>query len=1266
MAAPAKRQLAKTLVVLFVGVFSILGIVIGQSTKTATAATSSYLNFQSRLLTSTGSVVADGNYNIEFKITNDISSSDGGTGACSGSCLWRETRQNSNSQGVRVVNGYLSVNLGSVTSFPAINWDQQLYLTMNIAGTGTGASPTYDGEMSPRITLTALPYAFRAGTLAKTDGSGNVGTLSFNTTANTPVITLPDATGTVCLQSSSSCGFLTSTTGVQLQGSSPGSPQTGHFNISGTGIAGTSLLTPLIDQSTAAALGIANSTATAVNIGNTSSNILTTITGRTIIKPSSGNDSTTAFQVQNSAGNNYLLVNSTGASISVGDTSIASSIQIGNTTGAVSQTISIGNNSTGSSTNNVNIGSSVAGTVAITGPTTITNRTGSADTLVVSNDSSTGIIAKFQDSVTTVFQLADGGAALFKNQTNSTAGFQVQNASAGNLFTVDSSNTRIGINNTFTAMSAPGTLTLTVQAGGSLTASSTYRYKVTAIDSAGGETTSSAENSASTTVPNKTIMIDWTAITGASGYKIYRTAAGGASNSEVYLTSVTSNTYTDAGSLTAGTATPPVTNTAYTSANVNNSQLQLTVGGGGTPTGQLYVSGTQPTLVGSYIGTAGTNIDDPISTVVQGRYAYVINNNSGSFSILDVNNPASPILISNTTANLSGPTSIFVQGRYAYITNINGTGSLGVWDISNPTSPTRVGTVTLGSTGGPGAMHVYVQGRYAYISGTSSSIMIVVDISNPTSPTIAGNLGGFNQLSSIYVLGRYAYVADDGNATLDVVDVSNPNAPTIVSQTTGTGMTDPKRVFVQGKYAYLVNFNANALVTFDISNPAAPVRVSTLTIAAGTGSTRLYVQGRYAYVTDTTHSTLYVIDISNPAAPFIVSSTTSGLSGADSLWVQGRYAYVGTLSNRFNIYDLGGAYVQQLEVGGGQFGTLSVDNNAQITGDLNIQGGISIGANIQAAANIGIYGGATVKGSTILSGNTNSGNMLGTPGAPTVAAQGTTGAVSYTYAITAVNASGGETASSTGTSIANGNNILTAINKNHITWTAVTNATAYKIYRTATGSSNACCNTTGIVGSATGTSFDDIGIIASTTTAPTVDTTGQLTVQGSALFKNSSNSTTAFQIQNAAGTSLLAVDSTSSIITFAGTTSTFISIALTNAHFKITQTTAPTIGTPSNCGGGTGPSATVIANSTDNAGSFTLTSGTTGVPTTCDTVITFNKTYGAAPKAILIRNTTAIGSATGIQDVYISASSATTFTVKFNANNAANNVIYGYYYWVVE
>ncbi len=184
----------------------------------AQAATSSNLNFQARLLTSSGSIVPDGNYNIDFKIYN-ANGTTGSVGTCSGACLWEETRKNSNSQGVQVINGYFSVNLGSVTAFPAINWDQQLWLTMNIGGTSTGASPTWDGEMQNSgnsIALTALPYSFVAGQLAKTSGA-NRGTLSFNTVANNPAIILPDASGTVCLQNAVACGFLTGTASDYIQ-----------------------------------------------------------------------------------------------------------------------------------------------------------------------------------------------------------------------------------------------------------------------------------------------------------------------------------------------------------------------------------------------------------------------------------------------------------------------------------------------------------------------------------------------------------------------------------------------------------------------------------------------------------------------------------------------------------------------------------------------------------------------------------------------------------------------------------------------------------------------------------------------------------------------------------------------------------------------------------------------------------------------------------------------------------------------------------------
>ncbi|MDO8592105.1 MAG: hypothetical protein Q7R60_04305 [bacterium] len=84
--------------------------------------------------------------------------------------------------------------------------------------------------------------------------------------------------------------------------------------------------------------------------------VATNLTGNGTVLFKNTADSTTAFQVQNAASNPYLLVNTSGASVSLGNTSIASTIQIGNTTGAVAQTINIGNNATALSTSAITIG----------------------------------------------------------------------------------------------------------------------------------------------------------------------------------------------------------------------------------------------------------------------------------------------------------------------------------------------------------------------------------------------------------------------------------------------------------------------------------------------------------------------------------------------------------------------------------------------------------------------------------------------------------------------------------------------------------------------------------------------------------------------------------------------------------------------------------------------------------------------------------------------------------------------------------------------
>ncbi len=191
--------------------------------KVADASTSNTINFEARLLNASGSVVTDGSYNVEFKIYNAATETGGHTpdqGACTynggttdSTCLWTETRTGGNT--VTVQGGYMTVQLGSVTSFPnTINWDQPLWLSIRIGGTGT---PSWDTEMSPRLPLTAVPYSFRSGALALSSGS-NEATLSFGSITGNDAITLPDASGTVCLQTSSSCGFATGSGSAFLQG----------------------------------------------------------------------------------------------------------------------------------------------------------------------------------------------------------------------------------------------------------------------------------------------------------------------------------------------------------------------------------------------------------------------------------------------------------------------------------------------------------------------------------------------------------------------------------------------------------------------------------------------------------------------------------------------------------------------------------------------------------------------------------------------------------------------------------------------------------------------------------------------------------------------------------------------------------------------------------------------------------------------------------------------------------------------------------------
>lgn len=244
----------------------------------ATAGINQQINYQGRLYNSAGATVPDGYYNIQFKIYQDGDGQSAGnsTGSPAGSLLWTESHLNVNSQGVQIKNGFMSVELGSVTPFgSSIDWNQdKLWVSLNIGSTNGAcasfASCTPDGEMLPMKRLSAVPYALNANQL---------GGLT-------------------------SAGFIQNTT----------APQSADFNINGTGIAatlqgGSSVLTPLLDTITAGtALNIGTTNANAINLNQN----VTVATGKTFTSQgvtTVKTTSTTAFDVQNAGSVSVFTVN---------------------------------------------------------------------------------------------------------------------------------------------------------------------------------------------------------------------------------------------------------------------------------------------------------------------------------------------------------------------------------------------------------------------------------------------------------------------------------------------------------------------------------------------------------------------------------------------------------------------------------------------------------------------------------------------------------------------------------------------------------------------------------------------------------------------------------------------------------------------------------------------------------------------------------------------------------------------------------------------
>ena len=177
----------KNILILLAGFVSVSAIAL--CAYTASAAPNLQINYQGKLTDSSDATVSDGDYAMTFSLY---------TAPTGGSSVWTESSTST------VTNGLFSIMLGSSTSLASVDFDQTLYLGINVEE---------DGEMSPRKILGTVPAAFEAVHAADASTLGGVASTSFLRSDQADTASgLLTFTGGFVSQSSSTISGLTTNT----------------------------------------------------------------------------------------------------------------------------------------------------------------------------------------------------------------------------------------------------------------------------------------------------------------------------------------------------------------------------------------------------------------------------------------------------------------------------------------------------------------------------------------------------------------------------------------------------------------------------------------------------------------------------------------------------------------------------------------------------------------------------------------------------------------------------------------------------------------------------------------------------------------------------------------------------------------------------------------------------------------------------------------------------------------------------------------------
>ena len=295
-----------------------------------------------------------------------------------------------------------------------------------------------------------------------------------------------------------------------------------------------------------------------------------------------------------------------------------------------------------------------------------------------------------------------------------------------------------------------------------------------------------------------------------------------------------------------------------------------------------------------YISHIGGSI---IAVAVKEEYAYV--GEGPTLAVLDISNPAEPVLAGKISPLPYYIVDIAIAGDYAFVAADKD--GLRIFDISDPVKPIEVGFYKYDSVDDSGAtVAVAVAGSYAYLANQIGGLLII-DITNPARPKKIGVYSG-GEILDVVVKGKYAYTAaredwDFGYSwyALRIINISDPTKPSLTGSFETKG--DINGIAVAGRYAYVTD--SKGLRLLNISNPTRPIEAGLFK--------RQYLgevdaAGNYVYVTGGGDK-LRIIDVSNPSEPN-VAGTEKLPDGGSDLTVVDNFAFVALGIDGLQIVDV--------------------------------------------------------------------------------------------------------------------------------------------------------------------------------------------------------------------------------------------------------------------------------------------------------------------------------------------------------------------------